>query len=47
MFSKKAPKQRIFVPKSSGLGWGLNPNHPLSWMAAFGLLVLVIYLTIR
>lgn len=47
MFSKKTPKRVLFVPKSSGIGWGLSPNHPLAWIVTLGLLVLVIYLAVR
>lgn len=43
MFRKNRSKLSLFVPKSSGIGWTLNPRHPLGWIVPVLLLILVVY----
>ncbi len=43
MFRKNPSKTSVFVPKSSGLGWTLNPRHPLGWIILGALFILAVY----
>lgn len=39
-FNRKDPN--LFVEKRSGVGWGLNFGHPVSWLFCLGIIVLLI-----
>ncbi len=43
MFRKNPSKTPILVPKSSGLGWTLNPRHPLGWIVLGALFILAVF----
>lgn len=40
MFCKKT---KLFIPRSSGIGWTLNPNHPIAWIVLIGGFAIAIY----
>jgi len=35
-------KTKLFVPKDSGIGWTLNPNHWITWIALTALFAIAI-----
>lgn len=42
-WSEKKPDRPLFIRKSSGIGWGLNPHHPAAWIIMLGLLIIIVF----
>ncbi len=40
-------RKPLFTPRSSGLGWTLNPEHPVSWVVMTGVIAVIIYSAFR
>jgi uncharacterized membrane protein len=41
--SGKKNSKPLIVRKLSGVGWTLNPSHPVTWAVLAGLLVITLY----
>lgn len=41
--SVNKPNRPMFIRKSSGVGWSLNPNHPVTWSVLLGILIIIVY----
>ncbi|CAM4510694.1 DUF5808 domain-containing protein [Paenibacillus typhae] len=44
MSRKNKSNHTLFVPKSSGIGWTINPRHPLGWMVLIFVFIVAVYL---
>ncbi|WP_157243864.1 hypothetical protein [Paenibacillus jilunlii] len=41
--SEKKPERPLFARKISGIGWTLNPNHPVTWIVMLAVLIIIVY----